>query len=79
MQGENDAADQPDPKLKHLPRGAYTIYDERLELMTQSPDIGATLINVQHSHVQLRHITGKLSIRRGHPGMLPTPSRESSN
>ncbi|EDU49103.1 predicted protein [Pyrenophora tritici-repentis Pt-1C-BFP] len=62
-QGENDAADQPDPKLNHLPRGAYTIYDGRVELMTQSLDIGATLINIQHGHIQHRHLTGNLSIR----------------
>ncbi|RMZ74405.1 hypothetical protein GMOD_00003437 [Pyrenophora seminiperda CCB06] len=57
-QGENDAADQPNLKLKHLPRGAYTICDERAEPMTQASDIGATLINVQHGHIQRRHITG---------------------
>jgi len=58
-------------KVKHLPRGAYTSCDGRVGLMTQFPDIGATLINVQHGYALRPHLTGKLSIRHGHPS---TPS-----
>jgi len=67
-------------KVKHLPRGAYASYDGRVGLMTQFPDIGATLINVQHGYALHPHLTGKLSIRHGHPSTppLPTWSRNSS-